>query len=335
MNNPAGKEVEEVIQSLSETWRGLVLSAGVTSGLFALLDSDKPVALEELVKKTGFDPDKIRRLLYYLEKNNFIIRNADRYSVSSKGRFFTSSCPVKEIAGLVNLTSYYAAASVNAKDSFVRNKSLDKLSDGRISRDYQPKVSDNFSTALFQYFHDYKMIPGDSVLDIGCGNASFLRSLIKFMPELALAGVDSNLFAIELGKKENIKLGLAGCIKLFVGDITSDMDMFPDKSYDWVTGINVMHFIPAANRQLVVEHMLRVAKKGVFMNEAIIEMSPLTAVADPLMSLLWNDFTGFFKLEDAELLNLSLEKKFPECRFVKLPILQNMSNLIVIQKNHP
>jgi ubiquinone/menaquinone biosynthesis C-methylase UbiE len=113
------------------------------------------------------------------------------------------------------------------------------------------------------------------------------------------------------------------------------MDMFPDKSYDWVTGINVMHFIPAANRQLVVEHMLRVAKKGVFMNEAIIEMSPLTAVADPLMSLLWNDFTGFFKLEDAELLNLSLEKKFPECRFVKLPILQNMSNLIVIQKNHP
>ena len=131
-----------------------------------------------------------------MECSGYVSQTEKKYTLTSKGRFLTPASPAREIFGLANLTEYYAAAAIQAKESFFLNKSLDRLSEGRISRDYQPKVSDNFSTVLFSNFREHSMIPGDSLLDVGCGNASFLRNLIKFMPDLHLSGVDSNLFAI-------------------------------------------------------------------------------------------------------------------------------------------
>jgi len=42
-----------------------------------------------------------------------------------------------------------------------------------------------------------------------------------------------------------------------------------------------------------VDEMIRIAGKGVLMTEALIELSPITTGANPLMALLFEDFTGF------------------------------------------
>jgi ubiquinone/menaquinone biosynthesis C-methylase UbiE len=223
-------------------------------------------------------------------------------------------------------------AALNARETFKKGNSIDMLSEGKISRNYQPKVSDNFSLMLVNYLKDFNVRPGDSLLDIGCGNGSFLRILAQAVPDIQLTGLDSNLFAIEKGKKEDKQLELSDRIKLLVGN-AEELEDFTDNSFDWVTSINVLHFYKIDKRPYLVENMVRIARKGIFINEGILENTPLTAWANVLMSLLWNDYTGFFRPDQLKEFNDFIQRKFSKYDIHFVPVLQGTSNLIVILKH--
>lgn len=326
-------DLSALSEVIAQTYQGICLSAGITAGITEKLNSEKPVSADSIARDLGYDTDKVKRWLYFAERAGYLKEMEGGYILSSKGIFLTPLTPVKDIMALFYAIQFLLRASFDSKETFMPGKSLDRLSEGKISRDYQPHVSDNLSALIVNYFHEYHIKAGDSLLDVGCGNGSFLRLLNKSMPDVELNGVDSNLFAIEMGKKDNIRLGLQDRIRLLVGDATTDMTEFENNSYDWVTAINLFHFIPPEHRYRIVEEMVRISRKGVFMNQVITDLSPIVAHSDPLMKLLWNDFTGFFTQKEADEMFHEIESQFKKFNIRKVPIMQGTSYLIIIQKH--
>ena len=332
MNEQMTENINEIFGTLGETWKGALLSAGVTSGIFDLLDNNRHMSVKEVAEEKNYDEGKLDRYFYFLEGIGILNKINGKYFLTEKGMLFTPHSKNHDFTGFVQMTDFYLKASIDAEETFKKGKSLDMLSEGKISKNYQPKVSDRFSEALVGYFQEYKVGGSDSLLDIGCGNGSFLRNLSMIMPELNLTGVDSNLFAIERGRKENNDLKMSKNIKLVVGDITEDLKDFKDESFDWCSAINIFHFIPVDKRLYVIENALRIAKKGIFMTEVGADSTPMSRSGNPMMSLLWNDFTGFFRKTESQELNDELVLKYPKYDFKFFPIMHGNSILVAVSK---
>jgi ubiquinone/menaquinone biosynthesis C-methylase UbiE len=323
---------EQFLDLLTTTWKGLTITSGLIAGLFNMLTEHTEVTIDEIAKHFGYDKNKLDLWFYFAEKEKIVEKKEQYYSLSSLGRYFTSLAPLKDLYAFANLTEYYMEAALKAKETFKKGKSIDALSEGKISRNYQPKVSDNFSLMLLSYFKECNVGAGDSLLDIGCGNGSFLRILAQAIPDLQLTGLDSNLFAIEKGKKEDKQLELSNRIKLLVGNAEEDLHEFTDESYDWVTAINVLHFYNITQRPYLIDNMVRIAKKGIFFNEGILESSPITSRANGLMPLLWNDFSGFFRPDQLKIFNENIQAKFSKYQIQFIPVIHGTSTLVVITK---
>jgi SAM-dependent methyltransferase len=80
------------------------------------------------------------------------------------------------------------------------------------------------------------------VLDLGCGDGTFLRALCSSNPEIVACGVDIAPEAIEAGQDWNKQAGLDDRIHLFVEDVTK-LDRIPDalQGVDAATTIFVLH----------------------------------------------------------------------------------------------
>lgn len=325
------EQMMKVFKILEDGWTGALLSAGISSGIFNMIHEYESVSLKEISEELGYDQIKLDMWFYFAESQGWVKKDKEKFQLTELGMNFSPAVANPDMKGLLQLSQYYFSAAAQASETFKPQKSLDKLSDGKISREYQPRVSDNFSLALKDLFLKHDIKEGETLLDVGCGNGSFLRNLIRQMEGIQLNGVDTNLFAIEKGKALNKENGLEDNINLLVGDITEDLDDFPDGSYDWVTSINVMHFLDIGKRLPVIEHMIRIARKGVFVTQVMIETTPLSRAANPLMGLLWNDYTGFFYKNELENLNKYLENKYKNHRFTIEGIMKGNSHILIIE----
>jgi phenylpyruvate C(3)-methyltransferase len=81
-----------------------------------------------------------------------------------------------------------------------------------------------------------------SVLDLGCGEGTFLRSLCQSDPELRAYGVDVAPDAIEEGKELTRAAGLQDRVQLFVEDITRPEALSSHVEHiDMATGFFILH----------------------------------------------------------------------------------------------
>lgn len=302
MNDEIKAYIQEIMELEATTWKGLAVAAGHIAGLFDALSPDSPIAIQDLAKRKGYDPSKVRKWATFAAGVGIVSFKDEKVTLTAKGRLFSAATGIKDVLAFIEETSYFAKAAAAADTTFKANQSLDKLSDGKISKDYQPKVSDNLSAVLIERFKSQGMTSGDRVLDVGCGAGAFIRSLYKEMPDLNYSGIDINLFAIEKGKKENIALGIADKIKMIVGDMLEDLSDFPDESEDWVLAINVLHFTPADKRDALIDDLVRIARKGAIFNTVRLDTSMINLAGDPLLHLLWNDYAGFYSKEALETL---------------------------------
>jgi len=102
---------------------------------------------------------------------------------------------------------------------------------------------------LVQY---YKLMPGDRILDIGCGKAFLLYEFTQVVPGIKIHGVDVSKYAIENAKLEaKINLQLASAAAL----------PYADQSFDLVISITTLHNLCCYDLELSLCEIERVGKK--------------------------------------------------------------------------
>jgi ubiquinone/menaquinone biosynthesis C-methylase UbiE len=333
MDEQLKTSVGEIANLIGESWKALAICAGIRSKIYEELNPETPVTVEELARKKNYDQSKIEKWIYFMLSLGIVRKEGEKYFLTPKGNILSNNSPFKDLLGMFQLTEFFIESVLNSAETFKQHSSQDKLSEGKMSATYQPKVSDNISLVLLDVFKEYEMKANDSLLDFGCGNGSFLRALYKKMPDIIYTGVDTNLFAIERGKNELANLGISDKIRLVVLDVTEEMDELGEQSFDWITGINLFHFIPEHLRSKVIDNMVRVCRKGIFFTQGIIEASPISAGANALTPLLWNDFSGVYKKADADALNKALKTLYRNFSLKVIPIMQGTSNLVIMIRN--
>ncbi|OGS13784.1 MAG: SAM-dependent methyltransferase [Elusimicrobia bacterium RIFOXYA2_FULL_58_8] len=99
----------------------------------------------------------------------------------------------------------------------------------------------------------YKLKAGDRVLDVGCGKAFLLYDLTQAVPGLEVCGLDSSDYAIQHSKEE---------VRPFLIKGDARKLPFPDKSFDLVLSINVIHNFYCYDMVTALKETERVGKRG-------------------------------------------------------------------------
>jgi len=102
--------------------------------------------------------------------------------------------------------SYFTKAIQYSKDAYQKGVGLDSISQGKISRDYIPRVASQLSKASTEFFKWSGLSTGHTILDLGCGDGSVLGD-IKDLSGVSATGIDMNVHTLELGKRRTRKRG--------------------------------------------------------------------------------------------------------------------------------
>lgn len=131
----------------------------------------------------------------------------------------------------------------------------------KTKQDYN-EIAQEFSATRWQIweetkflFNDY-VIPGDKVLDLGCGNGRFFEFLKD--KDINYIGVDFSERLIEIAKKKypKVKFQVADALNL----------PFPNNYFDKIYSIAVLHHIPSEQfRMQFLEEARRILKPNGFL----------------------------------------------------------------------
>jgi SAM-dependent methyltransferase len=107
---------------------------------------------------------------------------------------------------------------------------------------------------------EYKLKPGDSVLDVGCGKAFLLYEMQLLIPELKLTGFDVSIHGLN-GKQPDFK-----------GDVfryrAQDVYPFGDKEFDLVISLGCLHNLRLFELKSALSEIERVGKQKYVMLES-------------------------------------------------------------------
>ena len=297
---------------------------GIELGFFDWIPPNKPITAHELSGQLGYDIIKVERWLHFAAAGGYLVRSGDGYTLTGKGAMLRRGTPLPDLLGLHHMVGYFTRAITNSKDAYQKGVGLDSITQGKISRDYIPRVASQLSRTAASFFQSSGVSTGHTILDLGCGDGSVLRETVKTCPGVSATGVDLNVHTIEMGRQQNEQQGLQDQIDLLVGDVT-DLKRFSDGQFDWVYAINVFHFLPVFKRENFLREMIRISRYGIFTNQ-VITNNIATLSTDVLLSTLFTDFTGFFSESEADSLIASIGTR--HYRF--LPIIQGESRLLVL-----
>jgi SAM-dependent methyltransferase len=308
---------------LTQAMVTLTTIQGVDLGFFDWIPLNKHVTAHELAGQLGYDIIKVERWLRFAVAGGYVAESGDGYVLTGKGALLRRGTSLPDLLGLFHMVGYLTRVIGNSRDAFRKGLGLDSITQGRISRDYIPRVSSQFSRSAVVFFHSCGVSTGHTVLDLGCGDGSVLRELVRTCPGVSATGIDINVHTIEMGRNRNMEQGLQDQIDLQIGDVT-DLKRFPDSAFDWVYAINVFHYLPVLKRETFLREMIRISRYGVFTNQ-VITNSITNLSTDVLLSTLFTDFTGFFSEAEADSLIAGIKTR----HFRFLPMIQGESRLLV------
>jgi ubiquinone/menaquinone biosynthesis C-methylase UbiE len=297
---------------------------GIELGFFDWIPEKKWITAQELSVQMGYDLSKVERWLRFGVANGYLTKYDFAYSLTPKGALLRRGTPAPDLLGLHHMFSYFTKAVQNSKEVYQQGVGLDSITQGKISREYIPRVASNLSKASAEFFKWSGLSTGHTILDLGCGDGSVLRETAKTCPAISATGIDINIHTLELGKRRNTDAGLQDQIDLQVGDVM-ELSRFRDNAYDWVSAINVFHFLPVNKRERLLREMIRISRYGIFFNQVIVNNLETTAV-DVLLATLFTDYTGFFTETEAD----EIIKKTGIKHYTSLPIIQEESRLVVM-----
>ena len=318
------KHSSELMTMLIQGAIGLNTVQGIELGFFDWIPVNKAITAQELSGQLGYDITKVERWLRFALSCGYISRSDGGYTLTTKGALLRRGTPTPDLLGLHHMFSYFTKAIQHSKDAYQKGVGLDSISQGKISRDYIPRVASQLSKASAEFFKLSGLSTGHTILDLGCGDGSVLREISRTCPGVSATGIDMNIHTIDLGKRKNAEEGLQDQIELKVGDVT-DMTRFQDNAFDWVYAFNVFHFLPIVKREKFIRDMIRISRYGIFFNQ-VIANNIQTISVDVLLATLFTDFTGFFSEIEAD----ELIKKVSALHHTFMPVIQGESRLVVI-----
>lgn len=288
----------ELLAMLVQGTLALDTIQGIELGFFDKIPDKKSITPQELSLQMGYEISKVERWLRFALANGYLEKSDGGYTLTAKGALLRQGTPAPDLLGLHHLFSYFTRAVQSSKEAYQQGVGLDSITQGKISRDYIPRVASQLSNASAEFFKWSGLSTGHTILDLGCGDGSVLRQTAKSCPGVSATGIDMNIHTVELGKRINNDAGLQDQIELQVGDVTN-LSRFKNGAFDWVYAINVFHFLPVNKRQKFVQEMIRISRYGVFFNQIILNTLQTIAV-DVLLSTLFTDYTGFFIEAEAD-----------------------------------
>jgi ubiquinone/menaquinone biosynthesis C-methylase UbiE len=297
---------------------------GIELGFFDRIPDKNTITAQELSVQMGYDLSKVERWLRFAVANGYLTTSGGAYSLTPKGALLRRGTPAPDLLGLHHMFSYFTKAVQNSKEVYQKGIGLDSIAQGKISRDYIPRVASHLSRASAEFFKWSGLSTGHTILDLGCGNGSVLRETAKACPGVSATGIDMNVHTLELGKRKNTEAGLQDQIELRAGDVT-DLSQFGDDAFDWVSAINVFHFLPVNKRERLLTEMIRISRYGIFFNQVIVN-NLQTIAADVLLATLFSDYAGFFTDSEADEVIRKTGIKHSAFR----PIIQGESRLVVV-----
>jgi ubiquinone/menaquinone biosynthesis C-methylase UbiE len=318
------KNSAELMHMLIQGTVALSTIQGVELGFFDWIPLNKAVTVQELSGQMGFDISKVERWLRFAVANGYVTHADAGYTLTAKGALIRRGTPAPDLLGLHHMFSYFTKAVQYSRDAFQKCVGLDSITQGKISRDYIPKVASQLSRTAAEFFKWSGLSTGHTILDLGCGDGSVLRETIKVCPGISAKGIDLNIHTLEFGKRKNTDAGLQDQIELQVGDVT-DLSRINDGAVDWVYAINVFHFLPVNKREQLIREMIRISRYGVFFNQVTANNIQTLAV-DVLCATLFTDYTGFFTGTEADEMIRHIGIK----HISFLPIIQGESRLLVL-----
>ena len=318
------KHSSELMAMLINGAIGLNTVQGIELGFFDWIPLNKSISAQELSGQLGYDITKVERWLRFALTYGYINRSGDGYSLTTKGSLLRRGTPSPDLLGLHHMFSYFTKAVQYSKEAYQKGVGLDSITQGKISRDYIPRVASHLSKASAEFFKWSGLSTGHTILDLGCGDGSVLREIVKTCPGVSATGIDMNVHTIEQGKRKNSEAGLQDQIELQVGDVT-DMSRLPDNAFDWVYAFNVFHFLPIVKREKFIRDMIRISRYGIFFNQ-VVANNIQTISVDVLLATLFTDFTGFFTESEAD----DLIRKVSAQHHTFMPVIQGESRLVVI-----
>lgn len=318
------KNSTELMHMLIQGTVALGTIQGIELGFFDWIPADRAVTAQELSGQMGFDISKVERWLRFAAAGGYVAQTDGGYTLTPKGALIRRGTPAPDLLGLHHMFSYFTKAVQYSRDAYQKCVGLDSITQGKISRDYIPKVASQLSRTAAEFFTWSGLSTGHTILDLGCGDGSVLRETIKVCPGISAKGIDLNIHTLELGKRKNNEAGLQDQVDLQVGDIT-DLSRIKDGAVDWVYAINVFHFLPVNKREQLIREMIRISRYGVFFNQVTANNIQTLAV-DVLCATLFTDYTGFFSGAEAD----EMISRIGIRHISFLPIIQGESRLVVL-----
>ncbi len=322
MEEEIRKHSAELMTTLIQGAIGMATIQGIELGFFDWIPTNRPISSQELSGQLGYDISKVERWLRFAASHGFIVKADGGYRLTTKGALLRRGTPVPDLLGLHHMFSYFTKAVQYSKDAYQKGIGLDSITQGKISRDYIPRVASHLSKSAAEFFTWAGLSPGNTILDLGCGDGSVLRETVTKCPGISATGIDINVHTLELGKRKNAEIGLQDQIDLQTGDIT-DLSRFHDNAFDWVYAINVFHFLPLNRREGLLKDMIRISRYGIFFNQVIVNTIQ-TLTTDVLVATLFSDYTGFFTEAEADAIIRSAGIRY----FTSLPIIQGESRMV-------
>ena len=149
------------------------------------------------------------------------------------------------------------AQQKTAKDREVARRFGEEFFDGERRYGYGGYSYDEkyWSPVMPTFFNEYKLGPGDEILDVGCAKGFMLVDFIKHEPGLSVRGIDVSEYAISNAHSDVEKF-------LEVGDARELP--FEDNTFDLVVSINTIHNLEIEDCKSALKEIERVSRQNSF-----------------------------------------------------------------------
>jgi SAM-dependent methyltransferase len=217
-----------------------VLQTLLQLGVLDAMSNDTWIDARQFATANQFDPDVVVALCDYLFARRVLRKDGPRFTLDDDGKFLVGTDLLR---GWFQLSEGYepvlhrlgslARREVNYGNGVVRDGELVASGSGLASSGlYFPLAADIIR----------RLVASNIVLDIGCGNGTFLRYLCRTLPGVRGIGLDLSPEAIAVGQRVLQEEGLTDRISLHQGnamDIRRRNDFPAD--IDVATAFFVLH----------------------------------------------------------------------------------------------